>query len=146
EYLCIPFLMWAAMRFGTREAATGTLTLALTAIIGTTQGHGPFIVASRNVSFFLLQAFIGVVAIMSISLSALFEETQQAETQARNMAVSDPLTGLGNYRRLIETVEAEVRRSDRTGRSFALLLMDLDGLKRINDTYGHLVGSRALCR
>src|ERR1700722_1705411 len=142
EYLCIPFLMWAAMRFGSREAATGTLVLSVTAVIGTVQGHGPFIVRTRNVSLFLLQAFIGVVAVMTISLSALFEERQQAEAHARNMAVSDPLTGLGNYRRLIDTVEGEVRRSDRTGRSFALLLMDLDGLKQINDTYGHLVGSR----
>jgi diguanylate cyclase (GGDEF)-like protein len=146
EYLCIPFLMWAALRFGTREAATATLVLAVTAILGTMQGHGPFTVASKNASFFLLQAFIGVVAVMAISLAALFEERQQAEAQARLMAVSDPLTGLGNYRRLIDTVEAEVRRSDRTGRSFALLLMDLDGLKQINDTHGHLVGSRALCR
>jgi len=103
-------------------------------------------VGTRSDSFFLLQAFIGVVGVMTISLSALFEEHQRAEAQAHVMAVSDPLTGLGNYRRLIETVETEVRRSDRTGRPFALLLMDLDGLKQINDTYGHLVGSRALCR
>jgi len=64
----------------------------------------------------------------------------------RQLAVSDPLTGLANYRRLVDAVEAEIQRSRRTGRSFSLLLFDLDGLKKINDNYGHLVGSRALCR
>jgi diguanylate cyclase (GGDEF)-like protein len=64
----------------------------------------------------------------------------------RHLAVSDPLTGLANYRRLIDALEAEIQRSQRTGRSFSLLLLDLDGLKRINDNHGHLVGSRALCR
>jgi len=41
---------------------------------------------------------------------------------------------------------AEIERSGRTGRPFAVLLLDLDGLKKINDCYGHLAGSRALCR
>ena len=40
----------------------------------------------------------------------------------------------------------EIKRSGRTGREFALLLFDLDGLKQINDRYGHLTGSHALCR
>jgi diguanylate cyclase (GGDEF)-like protein len=62
------------------------------------------------------------------------------------MAVSDPLTGLANYRRLIDVLNGEVQRSRRTGRSFSLLLFDLDRLKSINDRYGHLVGSRAICR
>src|SRR5204863_9182104 len=57
-----------------------------------------------------------------------------------------PLTGLGNYRRLLDALHAEVERSGRTGRPFAVLLLDLDGLKKINDCYGHLAGSRALCR
>jgi diguanylate cyclase (GGDEF)-like protein len=43
-------------------------------------------------------------------------------------------------------LEAEIRRSQRTQRPFAVLLLDVDGLKRINDRHGHLVGSRALCR
>jgi diguanylate cyclase (GGDEF)-like protein len=66
--------------------------------------------------------------------------------QVRHMAVSDPLTGLANYRRLIDALNGEVQRSRRTGRSFSLLLFDLDRLKSINDRYGHLVGSRAICR
>lgn len=64
----------------------------------------------------------------------------------RHLAASDPLTGLANYRRLVDTLEAEIQRSRRTGRSFSLLLFDLDGLKDLNDSYGHLVGSKALCR
>ena len=64
----------------------------------------------------------------------------------RRLAVTDPLTGLANYRRLVDALEGEIQRSLRTGRPFALLLFDLDGLKRLNDNYGHLVGSRALCR
>jgi diguanylate cyclase (GGDEF)-like protein len=60
--------------------------------------------------------------------------------------VSDPLTGLANYRRLLDVLESETERTSRNGRPFAVLLLDLDALKKINDTYGHLVGSRALCR
>lgn len=146
EYLCIPFLMWAAFRFGPREAATAMLILSGIAIWGTFRGYGPFALITRGESFFFLQAFIGVVAIMTLSLAILFTEHRDAEAQARALAVSDPVTGLGNYRNLIETLEQEIRRSDRTARPFALLLLDLDGLKHINDTYGHLVGTRALCR
>jgi diguanylate cyclase (GGDEF)-like protein len=62
------------------------------------------------------------------------------------MAVSDSLTGLANYRRLLDVLENETERTDRTGRPFSVLLLDLDGLKIINDSYGHLVGSRAICR
>ena len=47
---------------------------------------------------------------------------------------------------MLEVLENEIQRSKRTGRSFALLLFDLDGLKKINDKYGHLTGSRAIKR
>jgi diguanylate cyclase (GGDEF)-like protein len=66
--------------------------------------------------------------------------------QVRQLAVTDPLTGLSNYRTLINVMETEIQRSRRTGRPFAVLLLDLDGLKAINDQHGHLVGSRAICR
>lgn len=66
--------------------------------------------------------------------------------QVRQLAVTDPLTGLSNYRTLINVMETEMQRSRRTGRPFSVLLLDLDGLKAINDEHGHLVGSRAICR
>jgi diguanylate cyclase (GGDEF)-like protein/PAS domain S-box-containing protein len=73
-------------------------------------------------------------------------ERKRAEEQAQLLAVTDPLTGLGNYRRLLDVLHAEIERSGRTQRPFAVLLLDSDGLKKINDRYGHMAGSRALCR
>jgi two-component system cell cycle response regulator len=66
--------------------------------------------------------------------------------EVSHLAASDSLTGLANHRRLIEVLESEIQRSGRTGRSFAVLLFDLDGLKKINDRFGHLVGSAAIKR
>jgi len=71
---------------------------------------------------------------------------RQLEDHLRQQAARDPLTGLVNYRHLAKVLDMEIKRSERTGREFALLLFDLDGLKQINDRYGHLTGSHALCR
>jgi diguanylate cyclase (GGDEF)-like protein/PAS domain S-box-containing protein len=68
------------------------------------------------------------------------------EDHLRRQAASDPLTGLSNYRHFVDVLDLEIRRSKRTDRKFALLFFDMDGLKLINDRYGHLVGSQALCR
>ena len=85
---------------------------------------------------------------MLASLHSAFDLTERkhAEEEVQLLAVTDPLTGLGNYRRLVEALDAEVKRTGRTGRPFAVLLLDLDHLKKINDRYGHLIGSQALCR
>jgi diguanylate cyclase (GGDEF)-like protein/PAS domain S-box-containing protein len=71
---------------------------------------------------------------------------RELEDHLRQQAAKDSLTGLANYRSLVSTLDREIKRSQRTGREFALLLFDLDDLKKINDRYGHLVGSQALCR
>ena len=73
-------------------------------------------------------------------------ERKRSEDQIRYQATHDALTGLANYREFIDTMEREVRRAERSKHSFALLLLDLDGLKAVNDKYGHLVGNRALKR
>jgi len=85
---------------------------------------------------------------MLAGLVSAFDVTERklAEEKVQLLAVTDPLTGLGNYRRLAEALDAEVKRTGRTGRPFAVLLLDLDQLKKINDRYGHLIGSEALCR
>ena len=69
-----------------------------------------------------------------------------SEDHLRHLAATDALTGLANYRRLSEILESEIKRSERTARAFAVLIFDLNGMKRINDSHGHLAGNRALCR
>jgi diguanylate cyclase (GGDEF)-like protein/PAS domain S-box-containing protein len=71
---------------------------------------------------------------------------RELEDHLRQQAVKDPLTGLSNYRQLVDVLDVEIKRSQRTERQFALLLFDLDGLKKINDVHGHVIGSQALCR
>lgn len=73
-------------------------------------------------------------------------EQRALEDHLRRQASSDSLTGLANHRRLFEVLQAEICRSKRTEREFSLLLLDLDGLKEVNDRLGHLAGDRALCR
>jgi diguanylate cyclase (GGDEF)-like protein len=79
-------------------------------------------------------------------LSTVVMQHKTAEMQLHELAITDALTGLANYRRLIEVLKTEIARSGRTKRPFAVLLVDMNGLKKINDKYGHMVGSRALCR
>jgi diguanylate cyclase (GGDEF)-like protein len=146
EFLCVPALIWAAFRFRPRRAQLATCFLATIAIYGTLRGYGPFVRASHNESLLLAQAFTGVMAVMTLLLATVVEEQLRTTEQIQQLAVTDPLTGLANYRRLMEALDNEIKRSDRTGRSFAVVLLDLDGLKKVNDTHGHLVGSRALCR
>ena len=146
EFLCIPLFLWAAFRFGQRESATAVLLVAGLAVHGTLLGFGPFDAESPNDALLLLQAFIGVVAVTTLALSAVVAAHRESENRLRRLAITDPLTGLANYRQLMEVLEAEIQRSQRTERSFTVLFFDLDDLKGVNDRHGHLVGSRALCR
>jgi diguanylate cyclase (GGDEF)-like protein/PAS domain S-box-containing protein len=267
EYLGLPFLLWAAFRFGGRETATAMFLLSGISIWGTLHGFGPFVTRSPNNSLLMLQLFTAIFAVMGLVLAAAvaerkrvverfvtavesapnamvmvdrrgtialvnsqtvkmfgysreelngqsvemlipkrfrgghpehrkefsfsprarpmgagrdlyavrkdgsefpveiglnpietedgllvmsaivdITERKRAEEQIRQLALTDPLTGLANYRRLFDVLDSEIRRYGRTTRSFAVLLIDLDGLKKINDAHGHLVGSRALCR
>jgi diguanylate cyclase (GGDEF)-like protein len=146
EYLCIPFLMWAAFRYGRRKAVTAICVLSAIATWGTLHGFGPFSGESQNTSLLLLQAFVGITALTTLTFAAEVTEHKRADEHVRQLVVTDPLTGLANYRRLLDALDSEIKRYGRIGRSFAMLLFDLDGLKKINDDHGHLVGSRALCR
>jgi diguanylate cyclase (GGDEF)-like protein len=146
EFLCVPFFLWAAFRFGPREAVTVLAILSGIAVWGTARRLGPFALGTPNESLVLLQAYTAVVAVMAVVLAAVVAQQRQAEAKLQDLASTDPLTGLANYRRLIDVLRIEIARSSRTGRSFAVLFLDMDGLKKINDRHGHLVGSRALMR
>jgi PAS domain S-box-containing protein/diguanylate cyclase (GGDEF)-like protein len=82
------------------------------------------------------------------ALITAFDITEQKHATGKDshLLISDPLTGLPNYRRLLDVFDAEVKRSESTGQPFAVLLLSLDGLEQINDECRNSTESRALCR
>jgi PAS domain S-box-containing protein len=94
-YLPLPFLLWAALRFGTRGASTAILVVALLAIWGSTHSHGPFLTGSPEQDCISIQLFFIVMSITLISLAAVLEERKQvgealsaSETQYREVVES----------------------------------------------------------
>lgn len=75
---------------------------------------------------------------------ALGVENARLFTALSQLASTDELTRLANRRRFIETLRLEVTRARRTSASLALVMVDVDHLKRINDTYGHPAGDAAI--
>jgi diguanylate cyclase (GGDEF)-like protein len=146
EFLAIPILLWASLRFGPREVFATVFALSAFAVWGTLRGFGPFADGGPAEAMAVLPAYIIVLAGAGTLLAAKMKERRDAETQLEELSSTDPLTGLVNHRRLLDVVRLEIARSRRTKRPFAVLLVDVNGLKRINDQHGYLAGSRALCR
>jgi len=76
--------------------------------------------------------------------AAMALENARAYEEARNLADRDPLTGFFNHRYLHERLAEEVVRASRSRRPFAVVMLDLDGFKLVNDTFGHIFGDRVL--
>ena len=72
-------------------------------------------------------------------------EHRAAQERLRQLATTDGLTGLANRRRFLEALEHEVQRHRRYGTPLALISIDVDRFKRVNDTWGHAVGDEVLC-
>jgi integral membrane sensor domain MASE1 len=87
EFLCFPILIWAAFRFGQREAATAMFLLSAIAIQGTLMGLGPFAQPRQNNSLLLLQAFMGVTSVMILGLATVVSERKGAESKLEKMVL-----------------------------------------------------------
>ena len=98
---------------------------------------------------FLLHTGLPLSMVMAAVLIALgvadrLREQRQALSEAERRAETDPLTGVLNRRSLIERLEAGCLRAQARDRPIALLFIDLDHFKQINDSYGHLAGDACL--
>jgi diguanylate cyclase (GGDEF)-like protein len=78
------------------------------------------------------------------SRSARYRRRVEAEQQVRELAFQDPLTGLANRRQFDDALRAAVAAKPREGAVHAVLLMDLNGFKQINDVHGHGIGDEVL--
>jgi diguanylate cyclase (GGDEF)-like protein len=85
-------------------------------------------------------------ALLTIALDheSAVESLREQEERMRHAALYDELTGLANRTLFVDRLTQAIARTNRTGNAFAVLLLDLDGFKRVNDSLGHLVGDQLL--
>ncbi len=76
--------------------------------------------------------------------SAVIIENIELYLKTKQMAITDEMTGLYNYRYFRKRLIEEINRSSRTGRKFSILMVDVDHFKKLNDTYGHQEGDMVL--
>jgi diguanylate cyclase (GGDEF)-like protein len=94
----------------------------------------------------LMRVLFNVVSLWLLAYlaSVVAREQQRSRDAAVRMSLVDPLTKLGNRNYFRAAMEREIQRADRTQRRFCLLMIDMDDLKPINDTFGHHYGDRML--
>lgn len=141
--LCIQ--MMHAQSYGFRSRAVLALQMGIPALII------PWLVLNADIAN--AQQMVIVPAVI-IGISYVFagaeanaraaRALEQSRAEIERLAYADATTGLANRRRFAERLEAMVCRGRATGIGFTLVLLDLDGLKQINDDHGHDVGDQAL--
>ena len=95
----------------------------------------------------MLTASVAVILVMSLlykTLLEVVEELQASEAAAQHAALHDPLTGLPNRALMEDRLDSALNRNRRDGEKTALLMLDLDGFKRVNDSWGHAAGDDLL--
>ena len=150
-FLVLPFIIWAAIRYRQREVTTLIAFASAIAIIFTAKGRGPFATDSLNVSLSLLLAFMSTIAATGLVLNAVvWERARKMATlnevlrKVREQAITDPLTGLYNRRFLEDYLPRELARAARGELPVAVIMLDLDHFKRVNDKSGHAAGDAVL--
>ncbi|WP_407176748.1 GGDEF domain-containing protein [Bradyrhizobium sp. STM 3562] len=88
----------------------------------------------------LVQVFLA----MALNFGYLLMAMDRLRNEVADLALIDDLTGVANRRHLVQRLSEECARSERSGEPFALLVIDLDGFKSINDTHGHAAGDACL--
>jgi diguanylate cyclase (GGDEF)-like protein len=142
-YVALPLLcLWAAHP---REVLVWTAVAVLLAAAGWFLSvDGNDALPSAHHSHAAFNRIVSLAAIVATGLIVF--QNRRAQRQLLRLATRDPLTGLSNRRALDDRLQDQCERSARSGRSFAVCLIDLDGFKAVNDRYGHAAGDRLLER
>ena len=138
-WICVPgALLVAARSRGRLEAALGCAVVVAAGAAAALALSGP----SPPTTSLALSIMVPAASV-SILLAARGRAEREREA-FRTSSLTDPLTGMANRRALFERIEYEIVRHTRQGRSFAVLVLDLDGFKRVNDRFGHAAGDELL--
>lgn len=84
-----------------------------------------------------------ILSSLAMQAASAVENVNFGELQ-RRLAITDPLTGLYNFRYLSNSLDREMSKSQRYGRNLSAAILDLDDFKKVNDTYGHQAGDELL--
>lgn len=132
----------AALAFGPRA---GLLGAALSTVaFGLVLLADPALATYTADDALRLSFGVGATWLLAFVAVAYADRQRRAMRRAIDLSRTDPLTGLFNRSQLFTTLEQEVSRTRRSDRGFCVLMIDLDGLKAINDSVGHLRGDQVL--
>ena len=115
----------------------------------------PLYYRNRNFGYVVMElgngtgaALYSVLMLLNGALISLYLQTniKKYASTIENMAIHDIMTGMLNRRGYMEQAPAVLEKARREGKIFTIISMDMDHMKRINDTYGHLKGDEAICR
>jgi diguanylate cyclase (GGDEF)-like protein len=140
SYLIFPLTIWAAMRLDGRGITTINLIVMSISVWGTVHGFGPFMNSTMQSSLIYMSSTI-TISITTLILSGAIAERKIMEGRLTHQSNHDHLTGL--YNRLF--FDEETKRLNNS-RQFpiSVIMVDVDRLKRVNDTLGHDQGDRVL--
>jgi diguanylate cyclase (GGDEF)-like protein len=141
--LAVAFLAW---RRGSRAAGWFLLAWALLEAF-TIAAAVSFLVSNEDsllVYIGLPLSMVAAAVLVALGVADRLREQRRALSEAERHAQTDPLTGVLNRRSLVERLEAACERARARGLPIALLFIDLDHFKEINDTFGHLAGDACL--
>ena len=152
----VPFL-FGVFRLSTRQLLGVTVLVAVSYALIIAHVWGPQIEADPNafnrkmLNWIVLTSVLAFFSVMGGYISRLRknltdskERLEAALVRIENMAARDELTGVFNRRSLVDVLKQQKNRVDRYGRTFSVLLIDIDNFKRINDTFGHQAGDVVL--
>lgn len=148
-FLCVPFLIWAACRFGQREAITAVFALSKIAVWGTLSGSGPFVRQTQNESLLFLQMFVGVASVMTLALAAVVSELRKARSQLE-VKVQQRTQDLSRAVHALEAEVAERKQAENAVRQLSgRLLRSQDEERRriardLHDSTGQKVAALAI--
>lgn len=143
-FATFPLLIWSALRMGMVGATTSTLIIGAIALINILRGVGVFAQGLPFESLLLLWLYTNVLAVTSMVLAAAVAERRLAEENMRHLAQHDALTGLPNRIMLLDRIEQAIAHAIRRHSQVAILFVDIDRFKIINDSLGHTVGDQFL--
>jgi diguanylate cyclase (GGDEF)-like protein len=147
-FVTLPFILWAAFRFGQREVASAIAVACAAAVWYVLERPEPFASVPLNELLLMLLAFICLVVTTGLALAAVVAEGRAATEELRErhayLSHFDPVSGLPNVVLFREHLARLLDAAGRSGRKVVVAMMDVERFKTLNDTYGREAGDALL--